>query len=246
MPSYSMTLQQVADFNGGNIGLDDYPIFDEAYRDGLNKKIYDHFMNQEIGQETDSLFIHAMKRKMNEIMPYYNQLYISEQLTIDPLSTVNIATVNNTSATSNGTRSDNSTTNTTGSNESSSESNAASRTVNSDTPQTRLAGDADYASSMSDATSGNTATGSATETGESTTAATGEDSNTSTGDSTGSTTGWQGSQAELLQAYRATFLNIDQMILDDLRELFMLVWQTNDSVTDSYPYGGYYGYGYYC
>src|SRR4051794_4007521 len=44
----------------GDIGLNDYPIFDEAYRPTLNKKITDRYLNREIGMETISLFRHAM------------------------------------------------------------------------------------------------------------------------------------------------------------------------------------------
>lgn len=72
------------------IGLDSYPIFDESYRDGLNNKIIDHFYFREIGFETVALFARFMRRTMNEIMPYYNKLYESELIKIDPTRDVDM------------------------------------------------------------------------------------------------------------------------------------------------------------
>lgn len=70
------------------IGLNEYPIFDESYRNGLNDKIIDHFFFREIGFETAAQFAFYLRRTMNEIMPKYNALY-EAQMTIDydnPLS----------------------------------------------------------------------------------------------------------------------------------------------------------------
>lgn len=64
----------------------DFPIFDEAYRVGLEKKILKHFYTREIGFETVGLWKLKLETKMNEIMPYYNQLYESRLLQFDPLS----------------------------------------------------------------------------------------------------------------------------------------------------------------
>ena len=67
------------------LGLSDYPIFEPAYRTGLNDKIIDNFYFREIGQETVAQFRWYMRKTLNNIMPYYNQLYKSELLEIDPL-----------------------------------------------------------------------------------------------------------------------------------------------------------------
>lgn len=68
------------------LGLTEYPIFDEDYRDTLNAKILDHFYFREIGFETVAQFAWYMRRTMNEIMPYYNELYIAIGKIDDPLS----------------------------------------------------------------------------------------------------------------------------------------------------------------
>ena len=57
------------------VGLDDYPIFDEGYRDELNAQIIRHYYFQEIGQETLAQFAFRMRAHMHEVMPYYNRLY---------------------------------------------------------------------------------------------------------------------------------------------------------------------------
>lgn len=61
-----------------------YEIFDENYREYLNRKIIRHYYFWESGFETFARFCYELNRKMNEIMPYYNQLYESELLNIDP------------------------------------------------------------------------------------------------------------------------------------------------------------------
>lgn len=67
-----------------------FPIFDEGYRNVLERKILMHYYTREIGMETTGLWKLRMCIKLNEIMPYYNQLYRSELLTFNPLYTVNL------------------------------------------------------------------------------------------------------------------------------------------------------------
>ena len=78
--------------NGFDLGLDTYPIFDENYRTPLNAKIVEHFYFREIGQETPALFRRFLNRKMNEIMPFYNQLYKSALLDFDPFNNYDMRT----------------------------------------------------------------------------------------------------------------------------------------------------------
>lgn len=60
-----------------------YPIFDESYRELLETKILTHYYTREIGLETVGLWKHFLKMRMNEIMPYYNKLYLAELLIPD-------------------------------------------------------------------------------------------------------------------------------------------------------------------
>ena len=63
----------------------DYPVFDPAYRPTLEYKIMRHYWTQEICEETYSLWKLRLQTKLNEIMPYYNKLYMVETLQYDPL-----------------------------------------------------------------------------------------------------------------------------------------------------------------
>lgn len=70
-----------------------FPIFDESYREGLCKKILNHYYTREIGAETVALWKFWLNQKMCEIMPYYNKLYLSEQLKYDPLHEIDFTRV---------------------------------------------------------------------------------------------------------------------------------------------------------
>ena len=70
----------------------EYPIFDEAYRGVLEKKILKHYYTREIATETVGLWKHFLDMRMNEIMPYYNQLYSSELLKFNPFYDVDLTT----------------------------------------------------------------------------------------------------------------------------------------------------------
>ena len=66
----------------------DYPIFSETKRADLESKILRHYYTREISDETFGLWQLRLSQKMNEIMPYYNQLYKSELLKVEPLANI--------------------------------------------------------------------------------------------------------------------------------------------------------------
>ena len=70
----------------------DFPIFDESYRKPLEKKILKHFYTREIGFESVGLWKLKLDTKLNDIMPYFNQLYKSELLSFNPLFDVDYQT----------------------------------------------------------------------------------------------------------------------------------------------------------
>lgn len=230
MATFTIMLKDVHRIVDGDIGLDEYPIFDEAYRAGLNQKILDHYWNQEIGQETIDMWRHAMRRKMNEIMPYYNQLYKSELLKVDPFLTFDSSSENMLSGTQKTVSEASSTA------ESESGSVGKSRTVASDFPQTRLADDSDYATSAQDAVSDSAATSTAQDGSQSV------QDGTQAQDSRSKSTGFSGAMSGLLVQYRQTFLNVDLMVIEDLTDLFMQIWNTGESYNSrgqtffGYPY----------
>lgn len=82
MSKYTITIKNLID-NDFDFGLTDYPIFNEEYRNTLNQKILYHYYENEIGFETANLFKFYLNNKMNEIMPYYNELYNVQKKLID-------------------------------------------------------------------------------------------------------------------------------------------------------------------
>lgn len=67
-----------------------FPIFDENYRSVLETKILKHFYTREIGLETVGLWKLKLNTKLNEIMPYFNQLYSSQLYAFNPLYDVDL------------------------------------------------------------------------------------------------------------------------------------------------------------
>lgn len=90
MARYTVELRELVQA-GFPLGLETYPIFEESYRSTLNQKIIEHYAFREIGFETAALFRNRLNEKMNMIMPYYNMLYKSAMLDLDPLTTINIS-----------------------------------------------------------------------------------------------------------------------------------------------------------
>ena len=68
----------------------DFPIFDEKYRSVLETKILRHYYTREIAHETVGLWKLKLCTKLNEIMPYYNQLYKSELISFNPMYDVDL------------------------------------------------------------------------------------------------------------------------------------------------------------
>lgn len=71
-----------------------YPIFDPSYRNVLETKILKHYYTREIGFETVGLWKLKLNTKLNEIMPFYNQLYESQLLKFNPLYDTDLMTTN--------------------------------------------------------------------------------------------------------------------------------------------------------
>lgn len=233
MSRYTIELRYLIEGNY-DLGLKDYPIFDESYREQLNNKIIQHYYFREIGFETEALFKNRLNQKMNEIMPYYNQMYESSKLKIDPLSTIDLEEVfsrkskstgegtSSTSGTGNNTSNFNSTDTTDYGKVSKFSDIAQAQT----TPNEILNDKYLTSATVDDGQDKNTNTGTNTSQTESATSGTSTDERNLDEDTTLTRKGNNGtaSESELLNMYRETFLNIDMMIIDDLDELFLGIW----------------------
>lgn len=236
MADFTIELRNVVSMVGADhIGLSDYPIFDEQYREFLNAKIIDHYYYREIGLETVDMFIRQLRTKMWEIMPYYNKWYQAEDrmADIDPLSTQDMHSQG--SANSHASSSMKQKHGEKSSNFTKSESRTKSRTVDSETPQTMLAGNQDYATAARDNHSSGDGSNDVKSSGSSETTA---DSTNSAGSGNESHSwGYAGHAPALIDAWRATFANIDMMVIDELETLFMGIYSSNDGFTGRRHHG---------
>ena len=235
-----------------------YPIFDETYRAVLETKILKHYYTREIGEETYGLWKLRLDTKMNEIMPYYNQLYKSTLLEFNPLYDVDINRTHN--ATRKGTEILNGNVDTNGQVIASTNANNTTTSDNT-TDQTSTNGNTDRYSAtpqggldglMQDKyltnarmitgndtlnskahTSTDNMIDSTTDTSTNMTTATKNNTTiNNTEDYLESVKGKQGTQsyASMILEFRETFLNIDMMVINDLSDLFMNIW------TGGYPF----------
>lgn len=207
-------------------------------REELNKMILDHYKYREIGFETVGRFIDQLEITLNEIMPYYNQLYMTTDLDYEILFNVNYEkeiTIDRDAlqtaeagSTSKGENKVVSKDNTTG--------DTYTKNTDSDTPQSQLTitnkniDSIDYASSVGF--------------GHSTTDTNGESESTSNSDvestSTGTTTNkdkeiskeitkgnyGQVSYQSLVRQYRELITNVTKRLIEDreIASLFMLIY----------------------
>ena len=84
------SVESILDKSWNKIFTTNTAFFDEEYRKPLCKKILKHFFLREIGADTFGIWKLWMNTRLEEIMPYYNQLYKSELLEFNPLYDVDI------------------------------------------------------------------------------------------------------------------------------------------------------------
>lgn len=212
----------------------DFPIFDENYRQVLCKKILKHYYTREIAHETVGRWKLALNAKLNEVMPYYNQLYKSELLEFNPFYDVDLTRSREGSGTSN--RTSNNTEINSGTSKNVSSGSGTNNTVTlnrySDTPQNSM--DTQGITDSVPLTTVTKVNEDNTTTNESTDTLTRNDSKTGNGTENINNTdkyiekvkGKQGTEnySSLLKKFRETFLNIDMMIIDDCSDCFFTLW----------------------
>jgi hypothetical protein len=84
------TLQEILNLGRTKVFDFEYPIFDPDYKVILEKKILAHFMDFEICFPTVHRWKFYLQNRLNEIMPYYNELYKTTLFEYNPLHTVNM------------------------------------------------------------------------------------------------------------------------------------------------------------
>lgn len=178
----------------------EYPIFDEAYRTVLQTKILKNYYMREIAHETFGLFKMRLDNQLNISMEYFNQLYESAKISIEPLNDYSIKEELDRNGSQSGTVKD------------AGSSSSNGKEIFYQYPQTELSGNKDYATTMTtNEDSINT-------------------NNTNTKDLKTTDNyiknilGNKLPQSELLEKYRKTFINIDEQVINSLDNLFFMLW----------------------
>ena len=219
MAHYTTTIKTLIDTNF-DFGLKDYPIFDENYRNILNNKILNHYYESEIGFETPALFKFYLNNKLNEIMDYYNTLYVKQKSLIENIfDNVNIKE----------TFEGNATNETNTSSESNSTSNSDSESNNRELYQLTPQGQIKMQDLDSDevyATNYTKNKNNSNSNIEDNSSSSGNSSSTNTNDYIKSLIGRNGGKynVELLNDLKNNLLNIDMMVIDELYDLFMQIF----------------------
>lgn len=79
MERTTLTLGEIIE-NDVNIFDFEYPFYSEEYRPTFERHFIEHFYFDEIGQETVAKFKQRLKIKFNLIMPYWNKIFLADNL----------------------------------------------------------------------------------------------------------------------------------------------------------------------
>lgn len=212
--------------SGVDIWKFDYPSYYKGEaKTAFEQKVIDHYFLRQIGQETVGRWLHYFRTRMREIMPYYIQLYESQELMQsieDPFGNVDITETFEQESTGASTV-ENTGTSTGTANENSDRTNRNTRLF-SNTPQGSIENLDSY---LTEATQ---------DSGTEVAGLTREDTASTEAHSTGTERGTlkhtftkKGNQgvntyAHDMKEFRETFLNIDMMIIRELNDLFLQVY----------------------
>lgn len=212
MAKYTITIKSLID-NNFDFQMTSYPIFDENYRKTLNHNILYHYYENEIGFETAPLFRFYLNQKLNEIMPYYNELYKVQKKLIDDNLLLNNVNITENLQGSNTTQS---------SSQSNSTNNGTSNNKNlfQDTPQGEISNtDIDNQKWATNLTlDKNTTNNTINDNSSSNGSGTNEYIKTIIGNNGGKF------NIDILKDIKNNLMNIDLMIINDLNELFMQIF----------------------
>ena len=207
MSKYTLELRYM--YEDENFKLFDFPynLYDNDLKPWFEEKFFQHFMFYEIGFDTIGMFKQRLMSKLNDIFPYYKQLYETEIRTkgIDFMLNKDLKESYVRELTSNS--------------NSNQESNVTSNSLSTAGQLTpSLIANSQKIDKFMDSAQKDNATSNSTSSGESNGNSREEYTLTSQGN-IGIT-----SSAELLTKWRETLLNIDLMIFEECNDLFMQIF----------------------
>ena len=193
-----------------------YNLYDNSLKQYFEEKFKQHFFLYEIAFETVGLFKQQLQMTLNEIYPYYKQLYETEircknidfMLNKDLKETFIRETVGEGTNVTNSTQT------------STSNSSSNDLVTSHDTPQNRVDDLDKFMSSAQKSNSSNENSNS----GNANTTSTGNTKSTDKTELLSQGNIGVTSSAELLQKWRDVLINIDTLMFNDLKSLFLLVY----------------------
>ena len=210
-----LTVDEIIEQSRADVFNFSFPIYDTDYLPTLEHNILNHYYSREIGLETVQLWKQKLNARLNIIMPKYNKMYQSEIYKLDPLSNSKVEIF---------------TRETKGNSQSNAQSLSArkgtgttgstSSHLYSDTPQGKLSG-LDYATSLDEDKSVGIS--------ETTDKGCGKSRETQNVNNTENyirkRIGLIGvTVSSQIDEFIEKFKSIDMMIIDELNDLFMLIW----------------------
>ena len=207
MSKYTLQLRYIYEDEKYNLFDFPYNLYDNDLKPWFQEKFYQHFMFYEIGFDTIGMFKQRLMSKLNDIFPYYKQLYETEIRTkgIDFMLNKDLKESYVRELTSNS--------------NSNQESNVTSNGLSTSGQLTpSLIANSQKIDKFMDTAQKDSGTSNSTYTGESNGNSKEQYSLISQGN-IGIT-----SSAELLTKWRETLLNIDLMIFEECNDLFMQIF----------------------
>ena len=208
MAKYTISLYSIESAKTFNLFDENYDFYLEENKENFQKKFYNRYYDREIFCKNPRVFKRELMGKLNEIAPYYKQLYKTE------LESQNINFLLNKDLKEEFTReldnisNSNSTSN--------SNSSGTSQNIFSDTPEGNINNIDNY---MSNASKSKADDNSSSESNSQNTTKGKETTTLLSQGNIGIT-----SSAELLEKWRSVLINIDSMILDELSYLFLDIY----------------------
>ena len=208
MSKYTIEINQLVNDLDFKLFDFDYNLYDNELKSVFEKKFIDHFYFYEIGLTPIARFKKALQIKLNDIYPYFKQLYQTELRCNDIDFMLNKDLKEQYTRELTGNSSVNQS--------SSSTTNDTSLNINNDTPQNKIDDLDQFMTSASKNTDNSTMNSSGANTAE----------NNSTETYSLVSQGNIGvtSSAELLEKWRNVLINIDQLIFEECNDLFMLIY----------------------
>lgn len=194
-----------------DLGIDD-PEFEEK----LKETIVSYFYFNEIGSETPDRFKHRFQSKLKLILPYYNNLYNTTLLDYDPLINYKMDEIIKEDGSEGST----------GSSDSTSNNNlTGSETNQNDLTETEYPQHSQITSDIPSGKTQNKGTGSNTQKTDGSFNETTKQNKTLNKKYNKTVEGLTGqSYATLIKEYRQNIINIEKMVLNELKSLFILIY----------------------